>query len=86
MPQEQVTEVPPRTVISAKRVELALIEYKDNDGVDKTQLAVVGDHTCVLVDGRPFGLSTKAEHIGVGSKWLRDGVFTILGKALPKEE
>lgn len=86
MPQEQAVEVPPRTVISAKKVETTLIEYKDNDGVVKTQLAVVGDHTVLLADGRSWGLSVKADYTGVGSKWLRDGVFKALGKAIPKED
>jgi hypothetical protein len=86
MPQEQAVEVQPRTVISAKKVEMALIEYKDNDGIVKTQLAVIGDQSVLLADGRSFGLTVKADPTGVGSKWLRDGVFKVLGKAIPKED
>jgi hypothetical protein len=87
MPQAQEPVVPtPRTVSNVKKVEFYLIEYVDNDGVEKRQLTVVGDQTVLLADGRVFGISTKADPTGVGSKWLRDGVFERLGKPIPKDD
>lgn len=81
----QETPIPqppsPRTVTSVKVVKLALVSYIDNDGLEHTQLAVLGDNTVLLGSGKEFNLSgLRTEPSGVATGWLRDGVLATVNK------
>lgn len=80
-----MTQSPPRTVQSAKLVDLAIVSYTDNEGMQHSQLFVVGDKTLIMLDGRSLGYSTRPEPAGIAARWLRDAVLQSLGKELPKE-
>lgn len=71
---------PSRTVLAAKGVDLVLITYTDERGVQVTQLAVVGDSRVHLLEARAMGISKNATPQGVAADWLRDGIFEKLGK------
>jgi len=70
----------PRTVVAAKPVQMALVTYFDEYGNSCTQLAVIGDKNVHLLDGRSTGFSDTTTPQGLGSEWLKNGVFTALGK------
>jgi hypothetical protein len=71
----------PRTVQSAKLVDLALVSYIDPDGGEHTQLCVVGDNTVIMLDGRGLGYSNRPDSSGIAAAWLRDEVLKALNKA-----
>lgn len=75
----------PRTVQSAKLVDLAIVSYTDNDGTQHSQLMVIGDKTVIMLDGRSLGYSTRPEPAGIAGRWLRDEVLKSLGKEVPTE-
>ena len=75
----------PRTVQSAKLVDLAIVSYTDNDGTQHSQLFVIGDKTVIMLDGRSLGYSTRPEPSGIAGRWLRDEVLKALGKEIPQE-
>ena len=77
--QEQ-SRAAPRTVLAAKGVDLALITYVDEQGTQITQLAVVGDNRVHVLDGKPMGFSKVTTPQGLANDWLRDGVFSKLGR------
>lgn len=66
------------TVQDAKLVNLALVSYTDKDGRKYTQLAVVGESTVHLLEGKSTGFSNVTTPQGKSSDWLRDGVFKLL--------
>lgn len=70
----------PRTVVSAKVVEVALIKYRDEDGREVTTLGVVGDSNIHLFDAQTMGISRAPTPTGPANSWLRDGVFAKLGR------
>jgi hypothetical protein len=47
---EQTVGAAPRTVLSAKIVELAIVSYTDVEGMERTQLCVIGDKTVLMLD------------------------------------
>jgi hypothetical protein len=73
----------PRTVQSAKLVDLALVSYTDPDGAEHSQLAVVGEKTVIMLDGRGLGYSVRPDPSGVASAWLRDEILKALNKEVP---
>ena len=80
--QEQ-SRAAPRTVLAAKRVEVALVTYVDENGTQFTSLAVVGDSKVHMLDGKPMGFSRVATAQGLANNWLRDGIIeklTVGGK------
>lgn len=85
MPSESQTNqqtIPePRTVISAKSVELVLVTYIDESNQQQTQLAVVGEKNVHLLESRHLGFSKNTTPQGMGTTWIRDGIFEKLGKA-----
>lgn len=71
----------PRTVLDAKRVELALITYVNDAGQQVTQLGVVGENNIHLLESRSLGISREPTPQGtVQGTWLKDGIFQKLGK------
>ena len=74
-----------RTVVAAKPVQLALVTYFDEYGMQQTQLAVVGDNTVHMLDGKTTGFSNLSTPSGRATEWLRDGVFASLGKKKAKK-
>lgn len=70
----------PRTVLAAKKVELALVTYRDEYNVPQVQLALVGENTVHLIEGRSMGLSKNTTPQGTASEWLKNGIFKALGK------
>lgn len=69
----------PRTVVGVKEVTTVLVTYVDNEGQSQTQLAVVGDNTVHLLNGKQMGISdTQAQ--GIAADWLKEGVFKKMGK------
>ena len=79
MPDQTVTAAP-RTVLSAKTVELAIVSYTDVEGMERTQLCVVGDKTVLMLDSKGLGISNRGEPSGVAAPWLRDALFIKMGK------
>lgn len=75
--QEQ-SRAAPRTVLAAKRVELALVTYVDEQGTQYTSLAVVGDSKVHILDGKPMGFSRTTTPQGLANAWLRDGIIQKL--------
>ncbi len=65
----------PRTVLAAKKVDVALVSYVDEAGHTKTQLAVVGDNTVHLIESRTLGISKETTPQGTASEWLKKGVL-----------
>lgn len=75
--QDQVRQ-PPKTVISAKRVEIALVSYMDETGRQVTQLALVGENNIHMLDNKEIGFLKDPSPRGLASPWLRDGVLEKL--------
>lgn len=69
----------PKTVVEAKLISIALVKYVDVEGVEQVQLALVGDNTVHLLNSKALGIS-DAQSQGPAATWLKDGVFTLLGK------
>lgn len=84
-PQTKVEEINPKRVIGAKKVELALVTYVDEYGVQQVQLAVIGDKNVHLLEGRSMGLSKNTTPQGLASDWLKKGIMESL-QMLKKEE
>lgn len=87
MPEaEQPKQRPsPWTVTSAKIVRLALVHYVDHEGMEHTQLAVIGDNNVLLGSGHEFGLSgARRDPAGNATNWLRDGILKLLEGAQDK--
>lgn len=68
----------PRTVIAAKRVDLALVTYTDESNTQFTQLAVVGENNIHLIEGRALGFSKNTTPQGSASEWLKKAIFEKL--------
>lgn len=83
LPQEDEA---PNTVIGAKKVELALVTYRDERNVVQTQLAIVGENNINLLESRALGLTKNTTPQGPASSWLRDGIFKALGRVVKTEE
>jgi hypothetical protein len=79
---EQTVGAAPRTVLSAKIVELAIVSYTDVEGMERTQLCVIGDKTVLMLDSKGLGISNRAEPSGVAAPWLRDALFKMMGKTV----
>ena len=69
----------PRRVLAVKEVTLALITYIDNENMQQTQLAVVGDNSIHLLSGKQLGISQTVAQ-GNAADWLVEGVFKKLGR------
>lgn len=81
IPTEQKTERPePRTVLAAKGVDLVIVRYTDDTGREIVQLAVVGDNTVHLLDGKEMGFNRAQTPQGVANEWLKKAIFAKLGK------
>lgn len=80
------TQTTPRTVQSAKLVDLAIVSYTDNDGISHSQLMVVGANTVIMLDGRGLGYSTRPEPGGIAAAWLKDAVLKALEMQKPATE
>lgn len=59
----------PRKVKAAKFVNLAMVQWIDDDGVSHTSFAVVGDNNIQLIDPKVVGLA---------GPWLKDEIFAKL--------
>lgn len=71
----------PRTLIGAKKVELAIITFNDESNVRHTQLAVVGENTVHLLESRTLGVSKSTTPQGMASEWLAKAVLkAVKGK------
>jgi hypothetical protein len=80
-PLQMKTNAPtePRKVLAAKRVELALVTYTDETNTQQTQLAVIGENTVHLIEGRALGFSKNTTPQGTASDWIKKGIFEKLG-------
>lgn len=77
----QPNETPePRTVQSAKRVELALIEFTDEAGQQHTTVGLIGDNNVRLLDARAMGVVRVGTPVGNANEWLKKGIFELLEK------
>ena len=76
----------PRTVLAAKRVDLALVTYTDETNTQQTQLAVIGENSIHLIEGRALGFSRNTTPQGSASEWLRNGIFKKLEEAAAKRK
>lgn len=72
-------------MVAVKPVDLVLVSYRDEYNVERTQLGVVGENSVHLLEGRSLGFSSTTTPTGPATKWLRDGIFKMLGR-LDKEE
>lgn len=72
--------LPPGTVTGAKVVQLAMVTYVDDSGLEVVQLAVLGDNNVHLLDSKISGLSRTTSPVGLAKTWLMDGIFKILKK------
>lgn len=71
--------LPTGTVIAAKPVQLAIVEYVDEYGARKSQLAIVGDQSVFFVRGFEIGFSAeRSERSGFAAAKVRDAVFEKL--------
>jgi hypothetical protein len=57
-----------------------MVRYQDEYNQQQVQLGVMGDNEIHLLESRQLGFSKSTTPQGVASKWLRDGVFKILGR------
>lgn len=80
----KITNHPPKTVVSAKEVRLALVSYTDEFGDMQTQLAVIGEKNIHLLNGKSFGITQHQTPQGVASSWLAKGIFQKLDKEIPE--
>lgn len=78
LPLKKNEPLSPRTVIAAKRVELALVTYTDESNTQFTQLAIVGENNVHLIEGRAMGFSKNSTPQGSASEWLRKAIFEKL--------
>ena len=84
--QAQQAEEVPNTVIAAKKVDLALVTYRDDRNILQTQLVIVGDNNVSLIESRALGISSNTNPQGPASEWLRKGIFKALGRPEKVEE
>lgn len=77
---QQEQNFPPRTVISAAPVDLALVSYTDNDGQVVSQFAIVGNNNVILLDSREIGVGQERRPAGQAGGWLKDGILKAMGK------
>lgn len=77
-PQTEAPLPEPKTVVSAKFVDLVLLSYTTSEGKLVTQLAIKGDNTLMLLDSRPFGISKDPTPQQPAPAWLKNGVFEKL--------
>jgi hypothetical protein len=75
----------PRTVLGAKRVEIALVTYTDETNTPQTQLAIIGENNVHLLEGRAMGLSKVTTPQGNASSWLRDAIMAKLAAGKVKK-
>jgi hypothetical protein len=68
----------PRTVQGAKLVNLAMVSWTDENGRKLTQLAVVGDNTVHLLEGKGMGFSSTTTPQGMAKDWLKEAIFNAL--------
>jgi hypothetical protein len=69
----------PRSVQAVKLVDLALVSYTDDSGLQHVQLAIVGDNNVNLISGRLLGISDTTNQ-GPASDWLKKAIFEKLGR------
>jgi hypothetical protein len=69
----------PKTLLSAKRVDLRILNYNDADGREHTQLAVIGDNNVLLLDGKATGLDPR-DGAKLAERWLKDQIDKATGK------
>ncbi len=72
----------PRTVLDVKKVDLVLIQFRDEYNTEQTQLGVVGERNVFLLESRTLGISKNTSAVGMASRWLRDGIFKLMGKKI----
>jgi hypothetical protein len=78
--QQRPSERPlPKSVQAVKLVDLALVSYTDDSGLQHVQLAIIGDNNVNLISGRMLGLSDTATQ-GLASDWLKKAIFEKLGR------
>ena len=75
----------PRTVVAAKKVELVLITYTNEQAEQITQLGVLGDNLVHLIDGQALGFSRTRTPQGTANEWLAKGVFDKVGRKEKKK-
>lgn len=78
--QQTPSERPlPKSVQAAKVVDLALVSYTDDSGLQQVQLAIIGDNNVNLISGRLLGISDTTSQ-GPASEWLKKAIFEKLGR------
>ena len=65
------------SVKAAKFVNIAVVQWTDDEGLEHSQIAIVGDNNVNLLSGKVtgFGVSTKQ---GPASPMLRDAILKKL--------
>jgi hypothetical protein len=76
----------PRTVLSAKVVNLALVSFVDEKGRQITQLAIVGENNVHLLDSKEMGFRKETTPSGLATEWLKKGIFEKLSPTPAEEE
>jgi hypothetical protein len=80
MPQQTEEKLQPRTVLSAAKVDLALVSYVDQNGELVTQFAIIGNHNVVLLDSKEIGVGQERKPAGTATGWLKDGILKAMGR------
>jgi hypothetical protein len=74
-PQEKTN---PNEVQSAKRVDLALVQFTDEYNQQHVTLAVVGENRIHILEGRELGFSKNTTPAGPASPKLAAQIFALL--------
>lgn len=76
----------PKRVIAAKVVDLVLMTYVDERGIERTQLALAGDTKVHLLESRALGISSGTTPQGAAPSWLAQGVLEKIRPSETKKE
>jgi hypothetical protein len=71
--------------VTAARVELALVSFRDEYNRQTTQFALVGKNTVHMVDGKTLGTHSRTQKSGPAAHPLRNAIFRALGREIPSE-
>lgn len=74
-------DLKPKTLLAAKEVKLAMIEYVGPRSEKIIQLAVVGDKRVFLLDSRELGFNRDTVPTGDAAQWLAEAVISKLNES-----
>lgn len=74
-------KIPPKTVRSVRPVDMVLVSYVDQNGVEVNQFAFAGDNTVLLIDRKEMGIASQERTpSGYATGWLREGILKAMGR------